>query len=1266
MRVDWARNMVPTYRFHVMLTQMSDSFVVQANDPADPKRFRFERDEEGKLDYFETVTRSQFFPDIYSLLGYNGPGYFYDSPAVMLDLRHSFVRADMNEVNDFEPVHMPPSVVLEDEDGNEVRDENGYAKRVKIRDRFGLYSTNGRFLWDANRGAVDAGRQWHATVFDIWEQTHNADGTLIPVEEREPKPIEYWTNVTHPKQLMDASKNRVGAQWNDVFRNAVYLAQTTDVANPRYTSIDDVPEMFIVHENDCNPTNVQDVFNGLPAHIKTQVELAAAEPETGFNGRIDDIVERYDWANSIDTEEPFTIRQTTEIQALEDLERVCTAMEYYTDPMISGDDTLTQFTYQRYGDVRYSMLNLIMQDHNNGWLGYGPMLGDPVTGRTIQATANIAVTILDNIVERIVQSIDAMNGIVTPGDLISGQDIQGYMRDKMMQNSGLTTYKPTDDARDAMRRRLDRLGPADDALKETPPNSVEQRLSRLRDTPYEHLLIHPQDAIVYGGVDPVDIATQGATLSLDEALLEELSPARGLLKKKAHNQDEMLHRLAMRTMDMPEYADSFIFGLATRFKDIEDRRERFERIRTELYVAVQLHEVGHNVGLYHNFEASSDALNYGERFWRLQEYDADMDTALGDNSIPDEERALISECITNLEQVNDRLVQQGREEVVMTTQQCLSQTEAMYSSIMDYHGTRNGDFNGLGPYDYAAIKFAYGKVLEVFPDANLELDPATDDLGKWTYYNDWRNISSDFVSSASAVNERDHVKYEWGPASTRMEPPANEVPYRFCYGGFYGNTPWCQVFDFGPDMRTNAQLLLNNYYNSYFFTHFNRGRLWEYGPDINGPIGADARIMGDFTKKMQWYVFMSMTDPDFKGSYAEEDFLATTLIGLNHLGHVIGQPGSGYMTTVPQYQVAGMYDENPQTADDRLAPGDIAIPWSWQGQCEAIAIAQTDDNTGFPVAGNPGFTVGRVPLGDGRPFFLGLTEDYEEWYVTYVGNYWAKWDALLYLGYNRAWFPRTNWDVDPRFFDISWYRLFPEEVGQVVSSIVSEHEYEIGPVISPDGTYSERDLVDLNTGEAPDYTGYARVRPSIAFNHQYLAMAYAHALMSSQWDNEIDFYKSFEISVDGAQDDTGSFDIVRQNAIDNGEDPADYVAEFTHPLSGQTMMALKAGRHPVAYNTLNRVGQLKKRWERLKNCVDNPDLADGEGGDDDPYCYCVQVVEERPNGTFCTDPYLEPPGVGQCAQYDLTRRADSARERMDDLHDFLDDMRGFNAIFSQW
>lgn len=1267
-RVDWSRNLVPTYRFHIMLEQVSDNVFVLDNDPGDPKRMRFERNDEGRLEYFEVTTRSEMFSDVYSLLGYNGPGYYYDNASSLVDIRHSFLRASEADLVDFESVPMPPSVVLTDEDGNEVRGPDGVAERVSIWDRFGIYSTGGRYFWDPNRGVTDGGRQFHATIFDIWEKTYE-NGQLIPVQHRTPKPIVYYTNVTHPKQLLRASIERVGGGWNEAFKEAVFHAQTVDVPESErpYASIDDVPDMFIVRENSCNPSNVRTVLQGMPAHIQTRVMLAAEEPELDqngkplFDGTIESVIERYELANAEDNDAPFGVRQAMETQALEDLERICSALEYYTDPAISGDDSIEPFKYQRAGDVRYNMMNLIMSDHNNAWLGYGPMLGDPVTGRTVQATANIAVRHLDTAVERYTQMIDVMNGLVEPGDLVSGMDVQAYMTDKLARGQQLTSFEPSDELRQRMRGRLAGLGPSHEALHEISPTYVEDRLSRIAGTPYETMLVTPEDAMVFGGVDPTSAMLGDVTV--DEHILEELSPARGLFEKKWPAREKLIHKLGQRAMDTIEFVDRFGWSVALRLKDEADRRKRFEKIREELYVAVQLHEVGHNVGLYHNFEASTDALNYGERFWRLQSYPTDPIDALSDNRIPDEERALIDACITEQGNLNDRLAQQGyTSQVRFTTQECLGQQEVMYSSIMDYHGTWNGDFGGLGPYDKAAIKFAYGKVLEVFPEDNLAVDAEATDLKRWTYYNDWRTISDSLVNSVEAVNQRDHIKYEWGPASTMKPPPANTVPYRFCPGGTYGNTPWCQTGDFGPDMKSNAALNLTRYYQYYFFTHFNRGRLWDYytGGGIDGAIGSDTSVLADFTKKMQWYVFLSLTDPEFQGSYAEEDFLATTVMGLNHFSAVIGQPASGYMISVPNYQVESLLELGPD--DDRLAPSNIMTNWSWQGQCEALALADIN-NAGIPTQAAPGYQLSFVNLGDGRPFFLGLTEDYEEYFIRHVGSYWAKWDALYYLGYNVAWFPRTNIDVDPRVFDISWYRLFPDLVGGVFESLVSAHDHELGPLVDSQGVLHPRQLIDPTTGRPAEYdpAEYKPVLPSIAYNHQYLGMLFAHALMSSRFDGETDFLKSFKVAVEGASDDFGAYDYVLDN-LPPGADPNDYVAEFVHPVSGRRVRALNTGENPVAYKVVKRANVFRERYERLTNCVADPDgLAQA-----DPYCSCVMVVESRPNGRFCADPFLQPPGEGECAFYDLERRQDRSRELMDDMSDYIDDIRVFNSLYSEW
>lgn len=1244
-RVDWARNLASVYNFPIRLMQVSPaSYTVQPNDVGDPKRWRFDDD------YFETVTRGTFEPDLYSYYGFYGPGYAFDTSASVLDLRHSFWREDATEEGGFQPTPNPPSVVLENEDGSEVRGDDGMAVRVPVGDRFGFFSSMGRNTWNPERGFTYSSKDWNATLFNIWENSKDAAGNVIPVEDRTPKPIVYYTNVGHPKELLKASIERVGGEWNKAFKEVVYYAQPG-----KYDSMDDVPEMFIAHENDCNVSNVESHLEGLSETIRDQVVAAAKDENAaegrGFDGTIESVRSRYDLANSKSNTAPFTERAANEQQALADLERICSALEWYTDPKIARDESVERFTYQREGDLRYSLMNLIYQETNAGWLGFGPMYSDPLSGRTLSASANIALNYLDTAVERYNQYIDTLNGMVEVGDLLYGFDIQEYMSRKLAESQQLTTTAPSAEMMRNFRSRLSDLGPANEALRDMSA-AAQRPFDRVVGTPLENKLVGPQDAALFGAVSPA--AMGGSDVDFTESMMESVSPARGRYEMNSVQREKQIELLGQLAMDVPEFLDNFAFGLAMRLRDVEDREERRRILREEAYVSVQQHEVGHNVGLMHNFEASSDALNYGREFWRLQELPADMEDALGAVSDP-EEVTLLETCIAQ----QAELAQQWNANVTYTTQDCLGQTEHMHSSVMDYHGAWNGRYGGIGPYDVAAVKFGYGHLVETFPEENLNFEGGHDALRKWTFLSDWRDIPEDVVEGFDAINEREHVSMEWTTSSTRMPLPDNAVPYRFCYGGMRGTTPWCRTGDTGPDTQTNASLMQSKYWQYYFFSHFNRDRLWDWGgSDMVGVWRTDEAVMWDYTLKMQWYVYQSLTDPDFAGSYAEQDFMATTYQGMNFLSQVISHPRRGYFINVPRYDVGGMTDDLPDA--DRLAPSDIMMPWNYLFQCEALSFAEVS-NGGDPVAGRDGFRLANLPLGDGRPFFMGLTEDYEEYYVRYIGTYWAKQDALYWLGYNFAYFPGYDADVDPRAFNLSWYRLFPREVERILYYLTIGDYHELGPVVDEDGQYYMRDAIDPATGEAPDYEGHFKIFPSISFNHQYFGLLVSHALMSSPSDNERDFSKSFKVAVEGAEDDFGSFDLVAQEALDNSEDPADYVAEFVHPTTGERIRALKSGEYPVAYKLVQRLNVLRARYDVLNSCVN-----DEEARANEPYCACVQSVEVRPDGRYCADPFLEAPGTGECTLYSLERRRDSSLERMEDMVDYIKDVRWYNKLFSEW
>ncbi len=1324
-RVDWTNNKVPTFKYHLGLEEpavcgdgnggrapcfggmQTVTQVQAAQAPGEPKRWRFEPE------YFEITTRHEVAPDIFGLVGYYGVALAGDFSSAIIDVRHSFMKVPKS---DYEPLPMPPTVVLEDENGNEVRDERtGFAVRIPINDRFGFFGSLGRNTFDQNRGMVTSGQIFNASRFNLWDKTRAPDGSLIPMEARDAKPdaITYFANVEHPKHLLAGSR-RVEAAWNKAFRETVWkVNESKYVGELDATGIpSDVPRMFLFKENTCNVANVKSVLKGLGDNghedIVDLVKAAAArrvvnDAVVSFDGSIKSVEDRYTHANEeidglagtgLGTKgESFDVLQREELQALTDLERICSALEYYTQDDLStgraAPDDVKAFGYERLGDTRYSMMNLLVGDFQSGWLGLGPPYSDPQTAETISATANVAISLLDRYATRSAQYVSVLNGETSDIDLLQGYDIRDYVNQKMLENSRLTSKRASQETRDRVNQEFEGREGREELLKEIPPGRGDERLERIAGSEVEQQLITPDDVALFGLVDPAAATTAG----LDSAMLDAVSPIRNAtLRNLGREREAKAVRMGMRAMDPPEMIDNLVVGTAITYKDMS-YGERFKKLREDIYVAVMLHEVGHNVGLFHNFAASSDAINYGPTFWELQNLPTNIDdaiTALG--SVND---AKAQARVKSLGDCLDIIATGGEDfdNTEMTTQDCLRQSEGMYASIMDYHGNWNADFNGLGPYDHAAIKFGYGQLVETFKESNLRADvDEAGEIKKNIFYNDWRAIP-DMFNGATAeekvvqMHDRGHSKVEWTTSSTRQAPAFNEVPYRFGYGAY--PEPTVKVFDFGPDTRTNAAYQLQNYYQKYFFSHFARNRLWDFDA-VGGALGADDNVMADFTEKMQWFFFYKATDPNFTGSYAEEDYLATTVMGMNHFSHVIAEPNAGDYHTMPNFQLFGLTNLGP---DERSAdqPLDVALRWSSFNTCDALTLNASTDAIGM-LDPEPGYAAGNVPLGEGRPFFVGFTDDYVDFYIRYVGHYWTKQYAIINLATNFAWFPRVDGATDFRTFDVSWYRLFPREVGKIYHDLITQDDIALGGFLDENGTYIRPDAIPLEG--AVDTTGMTRVLPQIAINHNFYAYVFANAFLDTPYDDQMDFTKTMQIAVDGATDDTRAFDDAEArdvaaacafdpNSDDSFNPPAcKTVLAFTHPVTGITVRGLKVGEFPVAFDLVKRLNLLKARFLRLDAC--NADFAPDNVLDNaDSYCSCITNIgygreAQADGGEFvsqCVPNYeTVAPGdslaVGDltisCNAQDLRNRRDSAREAMDELADYVNDLRTYNKLINNF
>ncbi len=140
------------------------------------------------------------------------------------------------------------------------------------------------------------------------------------------------------------------------------------------------------------------------------------------------------------------------------------------------------------------------------------------------------------------------------------------------------------------------------------------------------------------------------------------------------------------------------------------KQARAEAMRLYLarrvHYAVVIHEMGHSVGLRHNFISSADAFNYRPQYWQLRTKDG----------------SVTKKC-TNLQTVANAETCVGARyfDPVTKTERDNLIWMWMQSSVMDYAGETTQDLLGLGAYDFHAPSMFYGDASAVYQDPSYNV-----------------------------------------------------------------------------------------------------------------------------------------------------------------------------------------------------------------------------------------------------------------------------------------------------------------------------------------------------------------------------------------------------------------------------------------------------------------------------------------------------------------------------------------------------------------
>lgn len=153
-----------------------------------------------------------------------------------------------------------------------------------------------------------------------------------------------------------------------------------------------------------------------------------------------------------------------------------------------------------------------------------------------------------------------------------------------------------------------------DSLPRVDPKFYHDRLNRISGTYIEDLLINDEVKLAAEYIDPSNEMT--AT-----DMRKALSPASWSTKYAMKKENDRMKLLGQHCLYLGEFADDAgLYGLAKEMKGSGLSREEIRKLLAQRILQGALeHEVGHTLGLRHNFSGSTDVFNFFDEYYSIRE-----------------------------------------------------------------------------------------------------------------------------------------------------------------------------------------------------------------------------------------------------------------------------------------------------------------------------------------------------------------------------------------------------------------------------------------------------------------------------------------------------------------------------------------------------------------------------------------------------------------------------------------------------------------------
>ncbi len=874
---------------------------------------------------------------------------------------------------------------------------------------------------------------------NLWQQWRDADGAPIPYAERRVRPIVYHLTPELPAHLVEPSFELV-ARWNEVLMQTVRrLRGEPEVVFPELSCQTEDPDGYCACISDpdtgaiLNPT-----CPGRYDPFETPAEAAARGVQNPFDCWVDVPAGARPQLDRPDLQDShfngwFQAEQTGDECVLRLAQNACNRLS-----IDENGDSTEGLSCQERGDSRFKFLSYVDQP-GTPFLGIATLRGDPVTGELIVGDANIGGPALDRYRTTALQMYDLIHGDISDQEFLTGEDVRAYLENldrvelparpridfnvALQQGSASTRDLRTVDQRMSafLERAAALAGPAGRS------NTFIDRRAALVGSDIEHRTMQSLETLMLAGVSVIPDGFGPA--DINEPLLDAVSPFRKPVHEQFRSFIEQESLASRMNVMMPnEYVDDSVLFFVKAHRDWP--RARLEiALNQMLYFQTQLHELGHCLGLRHDFGASADHKNYDDEYYQIIERIPLPDPArFEQDGVP----GLSAEEQIDFESALD---------AARSKRELAGIDRHMDSSIMEYTAQWYERVHSeAGRYDVAAVNFAYGDFVEVYDNVagrtQDEVTPVNTERLWAKYYHGGQEcrVDADCPFSLEGANAQELTEANLDAGLTQrclphaqglgangtvcsrfdddvaaiveQDAPSPQLPvdYRFCSDERVGTLGWCHRFDEGASYRDIVRNVAEQYERQYIFTNFRRFRSdFDIGPYLaDRLIGRQFTILQDVFQNL---LFRYQADPAFRTDEGDlgfyDQFMASADV-LNFYARILGQPN------------IGSYGLNPTTGNFERFSASPGVPGS-----------DLDLSIGL----------GRYLFSTYQSGLTGINR------LERIGSFYDKWIAMQMLT-QRGWTTAFTRDVP---FWTNFYDLFPVEMQQIFQGIIQDEPESISP-----------------------------------------------------------------------------------------------------------------------------------------------------------------------------------------------------------------------------